>query len=413
MPASVNLHSKKGYWYAVWYDPSRQPPRIWRTLRTRDKQAARQKLARQERQHALGEYDPWDDPWQHGQQMLLADALDAYLDACRERDQSPLTIRTKDSTFRQLAEHFGNRPVQLLDGQALRHFFETREGRDGPAKPNTLRSHYASISAAMTWLIDQGYLKDNPLSDVSAPKKPETNRDALRPRQVGALRGAILDEIERTPRKADRAYVIVAMELLCATGMRSDELVSLTMQQVRRRPEPHLRIVPWDGCGRSFTPKHGRRRVIPLTPRAETIIELLTGGREYRPCEPVLRTDRGAVIDHSNIGDRLREYSGVVPGRSVTPHVFRHTFISWAVNDLGLPLPVVQEIAGHSNIETTMEYVHLSQADVFGALRDSVAGQERGQDVRAWMRGGHLDAAGVLQSFYKRLRHYAPLCTNC
>ena len=38
-------------------------------------------------------------------------------------------------------------------------------------------------------------------------------------------------------------------------------------------------------------------------------------------------------------------------------HGLRHFFISHLVNELREPLPVVQELAGHSKIETTMKYI--------------------------------------------------------
>ncbi len=42
-----------------------------------------------------------------------------------------------------------------------------------------------------------------------------------------------------------------------------------------------------------------------------------------------------------------------------TLHGLRHTFISYLVNDLREPLPVVQELAGHAKVETTMRYIHV------------------------------------------------------
>jgi len=44
----------------------------------------------------------------------------------------------------------------------------------------------------------------------------------------------------------------------------------------------------------------------------------------------------------------------------------RHTCITrWAKI---LPLPVVQKLAGHTSVTTTMRYVHLNDADVLAAM---------------------------------------------
>ena len=51
-----------------------------------------------------------------------------------------------------------------------------------------------------------------------------------------------------------------------------------------------------------------------------------------------------------------------------TFHWLRHTFISTLVNDVKAPLPVVKELAGHANIETTMKYVHVKDKHFHEAI---------------------------------------------
>jgi len=53
---------------------------------------------------------------------------------------------------------------------------------------------------------------------------------------------------------------------------------------------------------------------------------------------------------------KARIRGGVEKG---TLHSLRHFFISHLVNELREPLPVVQELAGHSKIETTMKYIRV------------------------------------------------------
>lgn len=71
---------------------------------------------------------------------------------------------------------------------------------------------------------------------------------------------------------------------------------------------------------------------------------------------------------------------------SVTPQWLRHTFVSWCVNDLSIPLPIVQKLAGHRNIETTMGYVHVKTLDVLNALDDAIEDIDRGAEVKAWLQ---------------------------
>lgn len=67
-------------------------------------------------------------------------------------------------------------------------------------------------------------------------------------------------------------------------------------------------------------------------------------------------------------GQGLR-ISAALATTEVSPCVIydlRHTRITrWAKI---LPLPVVQELAGHTSISTTMRYAHLNDADVLAAI---------------------------------------------
>jgi len=56
-------------------------------------------------------------------------------------------------------------------------------------------------------------------------------------------------------------------------------------------------------------------------------------------------------------------YAGL---KSLHPHIFRHT-IATKMQLAGIPLPVIQQFLGHSNITTTMIYQHVSAIDVISA----------------------------------------------
>ncbi|MFH1654407.1 MAG: tyrosine-type recombinase/integrase [Pseudomonadota bacterium] len=49
--------------------------------------------------------------------------------------------------------------------------------------------------------------------------------------------------------------------------------------------------------------------------------------------------------------------------KSAHPHLFRHTFCTNLITQ-GVSLPVVQKLMGHTDIEITMDYIHMSTADI-------------------------------------------------
>lgn len=56
-----------------------------------------------------------------------------------------------------------------------------------------------------------------------------------------------------------------------------------------------------------------------------------------------------------------------------------------------MPLPIVQKLAGHTNIGTTMRYVHLNDADVVAAMKKADEEQTR-------HTSGHTDQSAPLDA---------------
>ena len=71
---------------------------------------------------------------------------------------------------------------------------------------------------------------------------------------------------------------------------------------------------------------------------------------------------RHKPLSASYCGSRLRTY-GERCGVVVTPHQLRHSFSTMLLN-AGVPIPVLQKLLGHENIETTLQYTRLYDSTV-------------------------------------------------
>jgi integrase len=47
----------------------------------------------------------------------------------------------------------------------------------------------------------------------------------------------------------------------------------------------------------------------------------------------------------------------------ITPHWFRHTYISDLINETSLSIPEVSELVGHASLQSTFVYAHASQLE--------------------------------------------------
>ena len=77
--------------------------------------------------------------------------------------------------------------------------------------------------------------------------------------------------------------------------------------------------------------------------------------------------DDGKPLRHDNVRWPLHKVCRIAGLRAIRPHDIRHSFASQLVMK-GAPLMVIQELLGHSDVQTTMRYAHLAS----GAKRDAL-----------------------------------------
>jgi integrase len=111
-------------------------------------------------------------------------------------------------------------------------------------------------------------------------------------------------------------------------------------------------------------PKGGRGRVVPMT---AALHDALQAHRHLRG-PYVLSQDDGALVPGHILRDWLeaaQRRAGLVVLGAL--HKLRHTFCSHLAMK-GAPAKAIQELAGHTDLTTTMRYMHLSPSALDQAL---------------------------------------------
>jgi len=176
-----------------------------------------------------------------------------------------------------------------------------------------------------------------------------------------------LDDKERLRRLRDRAFICT----LADTGLRISEACRLTRGNI-----------DWSE-GRAIVPiKGGRESVVRFSARALSALksylnarsELDGGtGRALASLPIFARHDDGAgkkilrlntvgareIVDRAVVGALGKEAKG-----TITPHSFRHYFVTVVLRASGGNLKLAQELARHKNISITQRYAHLSDDDL-------------------------------------------------
>src|SRR5918992_3599767 len=134
---------------------------------------------------------------------------------------------------------------------------------------------------------------------------------------------------------------------LLDTGLRVSELAKLTKDNLDWQ---NHRLMIY-GKGGPYG-KLSKRRVIPLSPRVQAILE---GHLALHDSLKIgVRTIQRMVKDVANRA-HIR--------RLVTPHVLRHTFSVTCIQK-GISTRALQDILGHDRLATTEIYLNLSPEDV-------------------------------------------------
>jgi integrase len=161
-------------------------------------------------------------------------------------------------------------------------------------------------------------------------------------------------------------------------GLRRGELVALEQTDLWGGTVI-VRHNEWNGI--VGTPKGGNRRTIPMTPRLAEAVKAIR-----HPGKRVFVQAKGKAAKVTT----LQSWLEVCCRRSELPisrdlHRLRHTFCSHLAL-LGRPAKVIQELAGHADLSTTMHYMHLapgSKADAIAALARGPGGDQGALTARS------------------------------
>jgi len=213
-------------------------------------------------------------------------------------------------------------------------------------QPASVNTALAALRRFYAWAADTERLARNPSQHlVDLPEQP------LAPNGFSDV------ERRRLRREAERAGPIVdaVVSLLLNTGLRVEELVSLTWEQLSLQPRSG-----WaDVVG-----KRQKRRRVPLNVEArQALLAILPAS----PSGPVFRGKRGPYTQRG-IHYLLAELGRRANVEHVHPHRFRHDTARRLVESVDLP--TVAAMLGHERLDTVRIY---SQPDEAALERAAVA----------------------------------------
>lgn len=287
----------------------------------------------------------------------MDDTLNAFQDDLVRQDKSTATVRNYvndvDLFIRWETGTYGDFSLSKVvqrDIIEYRSFLLTSQN----ASPATINRRLASLSSFFNWCIATKRIKSkvNPAFGVKGITITDAGPRAMETRQVRRL----LREVHVHGNSRD----IAVLEVLCGTGIRVGELVTLTLGDVEISERKGSLFVR-SGKGRSS-------RELPLN---TDVRKALQGWLEVRPAtlsNYVFTGQRGERMTSSGIWRIVKKYAQFagVPGLRV--HDLRHTVLTRLVREFGMDLVTVARISGHRNLKTLMRYAEPTRADLAAAV---------------------------------------------
>ena len=268
---------------------------------------------------------------------LFQDFLDEYW-----RRVSP---GWKPSTFKSeneyrvayLASMFPGRGVDEITREDMAEWMvrATRTGAPGAAN-----RAFARVRAIFNKAIEWGHRPQdtNPCTGVKPNKMRKVER-FLSPNEFADLGMAIERHREAWPVHS------AALTLLALTGCRMSEITALRWREVR-------------GSRLYLDDSKTGARTVQLCRDATWMIGTLT---RCAPDDYVFDIGNGNPISLTRFWRKVRLEAGLPNMRL---HDLRHSYASHAAR-LALPLPVSQQLLGHSRMDSTARYTHFNDAHLF------------------------------------------------
>lgn len=261
--------------------------------------------------------------------------------------------------FLQWLEQQGMLDITQIQAPDINRYYSYISSRpskkDGGAlSQKTTHSHMRIIRDLFEMLLRNGEIQINPCSTLNFPyPKISEERTVLDQ-----------DEIKQLYQATETAQERAILSLAYGCGLRVGELVKCNVEDIRLREK--ILIVPQG--------KGNKRRVVPMSSGVAKDLsnyyynerDELTKGRDFKPNQNAFMLhSRGGRMQKDTYNKHLKaliERTGneAIKEKQITIHSLRHS-IATHLLEQGIAVEQVRMFLGHSQLETTQIYTHISK----------------------------------------------------
>lgn len=276
------------------------------------------------------------------------EAKNSYLEHLKyQKNYSDYTIDNYSRDIEELFEFLDSECINYLDVtyDEIRVYLMYLKNKND--KNISIDRKLSALRGFYKFLANENYIKSNPFSLVSGPKK-----DQKLPRYFEYNELQELFEVPdlATPiGKRDR----LLLEILYATGIRVGELVNIKAKDIDLSNRNIL-----------ILGKGNKERIVTYGDYcADALRDYLNNAYEIlniKKSEYLFLNNQGGVLTERGVRyilDKIIKHTSI--HKNISPHMIRHSFATHLLNE-GCDLLTVQKLLGHESIKATQIYTHVT-----------------------------------------------------
>ena len=282
--------------------------------------------------------------------------LSSYLAYCTAQKQlDSKTIKSYMIDLNQFLCFIEDTDVKKLSIPILESYISSLHAH---YKPKTVKRKIASTKAFFHYLEYKEILEKNPFDKLHIRfREPILLPKTIPVHSIESILATIYHEHQtaRTPYQRRNALRDAAViEFLFATGIRISELCNLTPHEVNLY-EGSILI---NGKGSKERRIHiGNEDVLDILKEYEKKYH-----KEIVSCNHFFASQSGKPLSDQSVRRMINKYTSAASiEQHITPHMFRHTFAT-ALLEEDVDIRYIQEMLGHSSINVTEIYTHVTLA---------------------------------------------------
>ncbi|HET8828705.1 MAG TPA: tyrosine-type recombinase/integrase [Pelobium sp.] len=219
---------------------------------------------------------------------------------------------------------------------------------DDQIEARSINRKISSIRSFYKYALKEGQITENPVLKVQNPKTAKKLPVFISEQKMDAL----LDSNE-FPDTFEGIRDKLVIELLFATGIRLNELVTLKQHDVLP-VEKTIKVLG----------KRNKERIIPLNLTVSNYLAVYIEAKRKENFEYVsdflIITTKGAQAYPKLIYRIVKKYLERISTQAKkSPHILRHSFATSLLNN-GADISAIKDLLGHANLAATQVYTHNS-----------------------------------------------------